>query len=276
MPILSTKDWEFFRKNGYVVVPNAVPQSYLDATIEAMFEFLGMKPDCPEDWYRDPLRTNGMVEMYHHQSMWDNRQHPLIHKIFSEIWKTEKLWVSIDRISFKPPPHQDYPDYEHKGFIHWDADTTKLPLTFGVQGVLYLTDTDEHQGGFQCIPGIHNHLTDFGINHPPDFEYIRPDLTRFTPKSISGNAGDLLIWHRALAHGSGHNTSMQPRIAQYISMSPAIGDPKYRQHRIQLWENCEPPSSPAFPGDSRGWEKRRPSATLTELGRKLIGVDYWE
>ena len=41
MSVLSDNDWAFFRKNGYVVVPNAVPQDHLDATIEATFDFLG-------------------------------------------------------------------------------------------------------------------------------------------------------------------------------------------------------------------------------------------
>ena len=277
MSILSDNDWAFFRKNGYVVVPNAVPQDHLDATIEATFDFLGMSPDRPEDWYRAPLRTNGMAEIYHHPAMWDNRQHPRMHQIFSEIWGTEQLWVSIDRISFKPPPHPDYPDYEHQGFIHWDADTSKLPLNFGVQGVLYLTDTAENQGGFQCIPGIHNQLTNFGVNHPSDYQYVPPDLKQLTPQPIPGTAGDLLIWHRALAHGSGHNTSDRPRLAQYISMRPAtLTDEEYRQQRIRLWKSRESPSSRAFPGDPRGWEKERPSARLTTLGRKLLGLDYWE
>ena len=64
MSILSDNDWAFFRKNGYVIVPNAVPQDHLDATIEATFDFLGMAPDRPEDWYRAPLRTNGLEESW--------------------------------------------------------------------------------------------------------------------------------------------------------------------------------------------------------------------
>ena len=103
MAILSDKDWTFFKQNGYVVVPNAVPQENLDAIIAGVFEFLEMDSTDREGWYREPLRTNGMAEMYHHQAMWNNRQHPRMHQIFTEIWGTEKLWVSIDRISFKPP-----------------------------------------------------------------------------------------------------------------------------------------------------------------------------
>ena len=277
MAILSNNDWNFFRKNGYIIVPKALPQKNLDAVIDAMYNFLGMTHDKPDDWYRRPLRTNGMVEMYHHQAMWDNRQHSRIHQIFTEIWETEKLWVSIDRISFKPPAHPNYPDYANEGFIHWDADTSKLPLSFGVQGVLYLTDTEENQGGFQCIPGIQHQLADFGANRPPNYKYEIPSLREFTPKAISGKAGDLLIWHRALAHGNGHNTSNKPRLAQYISMSPArMENEDYRQQRINLWKNREEPSSNAFPGDPRGWEKEHPVAQLTSLGKKLLGLDMWE
>nr|MCS5612335.1 hypothetical protein [Candidatus Poribacteria bacterium] len=75
MTILSNEDWKFFKKNGYVIVPKALPQKNLNAVIDAMYDFLGMTHDNPEGWYHEPLRTNGMVEMYHHQAMWDNRQH---------------------------------------------------------------------------------------------------------------------------------------------------------------------------------------------------------
>ena len=162
--------------------------------------------------------------------MRDNRQHPRMHQIFSESWRTEQLWASIDRISFKPPPHPDYPDYGHQGFIHWDADISKLPLNFGVQGVLCLTDTAENQGGFQYIPSIHNQLTNFGMNHPSDCQYVRPNLKQFTPQLIPGNTGAYSSDIERLAHGSGHNTSGRPRLAQYISRRPdQATDEEYRQ-----------------------------------------------
>ena len=42
-----------------------------------------MDPTDPEDWYREPLRPNGMIEMYQHQALWDNRQDPRIHAIWT-------------------------------------------------------------------------------------------------------------------------------------------------------------------------------------------------
>ena len=43
MARLSDEDWEFFKRNGYVVVPNAVPQENLDAVIDATYDFLRRK-----------------------------------------------------------------------------------------------------------------------------------------------------------------------------------------------------------------------------------------
>src|SRR5205823_4236664 len=112
-------DHAFFARNGYVVVHNAVTQADLDGVIDAIWAFLGMDRNNPEDWYHEPARTNGMVEMYQHQALWNTRQNPRIHQAFAEILGTHKLWVSIDRACFKPPRHPGHPEYDNKGFIHW-------------------------------------------------------------------------------------------------------------------------------------------------------------
>jgi hypothetical protein len=280
MPILSPANHAFFEENGYVVIPNAVPQENLDAMIDALWEFLGMDPHDPEDWYREPLRPGGMVEIYHHQALWNNRQHPRVYQIFTEIRGTGRLWVTLDRACMKPPQHPAYPEYDHKGFIHWDVDTSKLPVPFGVQGVLYLTDTDADQGGFQCVPGMHRGLEEWVKTLPPDRDPRRPYLTGRTVKPISGKAGDLLIWNSLLPHGNGHNVSNRPRLAQFISMHPAREeDEERRQQRVQCWQNrlAPTPGRSPFPGDPRRVEELHgKTAELTPLGRKLLGLDRWE
>lgn len=276
-PILSTRDHAFFEEQGYVVIPNAVPQENLDAVIDLIWEFLGMDRNNREDWYREPHRPGGMVEVYQHQALWDNRQHPRIHGAFSEILGTERLWVSMDRANMKPPQHSAHPEYDHRGFIHWDVDTSKLPQPFGVQGVLYLSDTEVDQGGFQCVPGMHRNLEEWVKTQPADRDPRKPDLHGRTVAAVPGRAGDLLIWNRLLPHGNGHNLSKRPRLAQYITMSrEQYGCPDLREDRIRRWRDRLPPPGSAFPGDPRGWEQShgRP-AELTPLGRKLLGLDPW-
>ena len=157
--VLSAADRDFWEDNGYVIVHDAVPRENLEAVIGVIWNFLEMDRNDPSTWYRDPERLNGMpelnqsgmVELYHHQTLWDNRQYPRVHAAFADIWGTEKLWVTIDRVNLNPPAR---PGWDFQGFIHWDIDTSLRPLESKVQGVLSLTDTSAGQGGFQCVPGF--------------------------------------------------------------------------------------------------------------------------
>jgi len=273
--IFSEEDHQFFEENGYVIVEEAVPPENTRAVVQAIFEFLGFDQDEPEGWYREPHRTGGMVEIYHHQSMWNNRQHPRVHQAFSEIWGTEKLWCSMDRVCLKPPRHSDHPEYDHKGFLHWDAQVTELPLTFGVQGVVALTDTAENQGGFQCVPGAHNRLAEYERENGGPLDRSWPNDSSLKGQPIPMKEGDLLIWHYGLIHGNGHNVSDRPRLSQYISMSPAKDEEEDRQSRVAQWRQKTPPNAPAFPGDPRSVEQKTPPAELTELGKKLLGLEVW-
>ena len=250
----------------------------MHATVTAIWAFLGMDSGCPDDWYRPPLAPGGMVEIYHHQALWDNRQNPRVHQAFSELFRTSRLWVSIDRANLKPPLHPAYPDYDHRGFMHWDVDTRRLhDIPFGVQGVLYLSDTTEDMGGFQCVPGMHRNLEDWIKTQPRDRNPRLPDLSGREVVPIPAKAGDLVIWDRLLPHGNGRNRSSRPRLAQYITMFPAAEDDEaYRLRRIHMWERRLPPRGKAFPGDPRRWERRfSGTAKLTPLGRKLLGQDRW-
>ena len=328
MPVLSERDWAFWEEHGYVVIPNAVPQANLDALVERIWTFLEIEEGDQESWYMykpytredhcSPISQAGMVEMYQHQTLWDNRQYPRVHQAFSEILGTAKLWVSLDRANMKPPARADKPEWGHKGMIHWDIDTAEVPLLegddiaatwrpdpsttaplsvrpeatasaahlpkagtwgasnhLGVQGVLYLTDTGDDQGGFQCIPGFHRTYYEWVKSQPPDRNPRFPDMTDLEIKVVDGKAGDLVIWHRLLAHGNGHNRSTRPRLAQYITMSPAQEqDEAQRAARILSWQECRP--MPRWQGDPRDWEHRHQTpARLTPLGRKLLGVDSW-
>ena len=99
--VLSQKDLTFWEENGFVVVQNAVPNENLEAAINAIWDFLDVDAHNPENWYKHKPRTGdrndspishaGMVEIYQHQALWNNRQHPKVHKAFSEIWRKEFL-----------------------------------------------------------------------------------------------------------------------------------------------------------------------------------------
>ena len=220
MTVLSTRDRDFWEENGYVVVPNAVPQDNLDAVIEAMQVFCGRDFSKPEEWYGIPRNPgSSLINMMRHQTLWENRQCPRIHQAFAEILGTEALIVSQDRVAMNPP---NQGDWQYSGFIHWDMDSTQRPIPLQVQGVLYLADTDANQGGFQCVPGFHRKLEEWSKTQPPDRHPKWPeDMAAFDVQPIPGEAGDLLIWHSALLHGNGANCSSRPRLSQFMLMMPA-------------------------------------------------------
>ena len=63
------------------------------------------------------LTNTGMVEVYNHQYLWDNRQFPKIHDAFTDIWGTEKLWVTIDRANLNLPIR---PGYATQSQVYWN------------------------------------------------------------------------------------------------------------------------------------------------------------
>jgi ectoine hydroxylase-related dioxygenase (phytanoyl-CoA dioxygenase family) len=283
MRVLTQQDWDFWQENGYVIIHNAVPQENLERLVKILWEFTERNPNDPESWYRTPERRNemvelnksGMVELYHHQALWDNRQHPRVYGAFVDIWGTEKLWVTIDRANMNLPVR---PGWEFEGFIHWDIDTSQEPLPFEVQGVLSLEDTPKDRGGFQCVPGFHRRIQEWIKTQPPDRDPWKPDTTGMDIQQIETKAGDLLIWNSLLPHGTSPNRSNWPRFAQYISMFPAKEhDEALRQERIKSWRERLPRVGFAFPGDPREWEVRfGKTAELSDLGKRLLGLVTWD
>ncbi len=215
-PVLSVADLAFWEKYGYVIVHDAVTPEGRAAAEGAIWEHLGASPDDPESWYRS--RTNGiMVQFFQHPAFATNRRSCRIHKAFAQLWQTVDLWVSTDRCGFNVPEREGWmfpgPD------LHWDV-SLRRPIPFGTQGILYLTDTPPEQGALTLVPGFHHRLGDWLDSLPSDAEPRRQDLHALGSVPIGGRAGDLIIWHHALPHGSRPNRGLRPRLVQYIDMYP--------------------------------------------------------
>ncbi|HLZ88250.1 MAG TPA: phytanoyl-CoA dioxygenase family protein [Puia sp.] len=282
LKVLTEADWAFWRHNGYVIVRNAVSREQVAETARFLWEFEEKDPGNPETWYTPPraemqmkeLTNTGMVEVYNHQQLWNNRQMPRVHAAFADIWGREDLWVTIDRANLNFPLR---PGFEYKGFIHWDYDPETKPQN--VQGVLALADqTDENMGGFQCLPELFRTYDSWKLTQPENRDHFKPDITGFQLEKVKLEAGDLLIFNSSQPHGIRPNlTKDKVRIAQYISMMPAEEDNEpLRQWRIRSWQDRIAPEGYAFPGDPRNWEQTRyTTAVLSPLGRKLLGLDRW-
>ncbi|WP_152658329.1 phytanoyl-CoA dioxygenase family protein [Oceanobacillus sp. CFH 90083] len=281
--VLTEKEFAFWQENGYVIVKNAVNREDLERLTKLIWEFAEKDPNDPSTWYQEPdtemkmkeLTGAGMVELYHHQLMWNNRTSEKIYHAFVDIWGTEKLWTSIDRVNLNLPKKNGK---GADGFIHWDVDTSLDPLPVNVQGVLSLVDTTIDMGGFQCVPELFRDFPEWVKTQAKDRDPYHPDLEGYEPTKIVTEAGDLLIFNSMQPHGIRANNSNSARLAQYISMFPAQeDDQELKEARIASWRDKTPPVGDAFPGDPRKWEQKyHERAILTDLGEKLLGSRSWD
>ncbi|WP_216593891.1 phytanoyl-CoA dioxygenase family protein [Thioflavicoccus mobilis] len=215
-PVLSPEEMAFWEENGYVVLRRAAPAEDARAAELAVWEFLGKDPKRPETWY--DTEHLFWTPLFRHPALDRNRASPRIHKAFAQVWGTENLLVTVDRASLNLPLHKDGIDRSGPSGLHWDASIAQ-PMSFGVQGILYLTDTPAEQGAFQCVPGFHHRMGEWLAGLPPGTA-PRTAALDLEAVPVAAGAGDLIIWRHDLPHGSSRNSGRYPRVAQYISMYP--------------------------------------------------------
>ena len=92
--------------------------------------------------------------LFHTPAMWRVRQSPRIHAAFASLWRTARLWISLDRTMLKAPSCG--PDHPGSDLLHWDFDVREETERFQLyQATLFLEDCAVDQGTFQCVPGFH-------------------------------------------------------------------------------------------------------------------------
>lgn len=158
-----------------------------------------------------------LVPIWGHQAQWDIRQWPTLHAVWSELWGTTRLFVSLDSCRFTPPwrPGQAEPLP-----LHWDHDPRAQDRRM-FQGCIALTDTDADQGGFRCAPGLHRAPMRWPTSAQIDAEGDESWLCEADPAEIihvPARAGDLIVWDSRLPHANSRNRAKRPRLVFYVQM----------------------------------------------------------
>lgn len=269
--MLSASDKAYFDEHGWLRVAGAVPRALCGAVVTVLARDLGVPLDDPERWpeHLGPMRD--LIPLWGHQALWDIRQLPRLHAIWSALWDTEALLVSLDSCRFTPPWR---PGAAEALPLHWDHDPRAARPRM-IQGVVALTDTAADQGGFRCVPSL---LREPGawparptIDADGDEEW-NADTAFREIVHVAARAGDLIVWNSLLPHGNSRNRAARPRLAFYVQMFPADGT--QGQANVESWRTgrCVP------------WWRTRPGydriepwppAQLTPLGRRLLGIETW-
>jgi hypothetical protein len=271
--MISESDKQRFFDQGYLLVEDVVPESLCAAVRSTICEYFGMTEDDPGSWPERQSHGHGIVPIHHRQALWDLRQHPAVHQTFAALHGTEALWVTTDRVSFKTRD-PGATEQEPAEAIHWDGNPTRLD-SLSIQGLVYLTDTTADQGAFCCVPKLYRHLDGYLEMHPDHAESRRPLVDPKDIEAIPGPAGSMVLWHRKMPHSSSVNLTDRPRWVQYVAMDP-VGDDEARHQRIAEFSDAMPPKW-AIVQNVPGQELPEAcgAAQLSELGRRLVGVDAW-
>lgn len=216
--VLSAEELCFWEENGYLIIREAIPKADCEATVKVICDFIDADLSRPETWYTsNPAKQGVMVQLFQHELLEQNRHSPKVRKVYEQLWNRTDLWLNTDRCGFNPPVTESH---AYKGFpLHWDV-SLKQPIPFGLQGILYLTDTAENQGAFTLVPGFHRKIEDWLSTLPESENPRNQDFYALGAKPIAAKAGDFIIWHHALPHGSSPNLAHSPRIVQYINYAP--------------------------------------------------------
>lgn len=285
LKFLSEEQYKFWEDNGYLVVPGAVPLELAARTATTIRRFVGADDDRPEEtWYKNKLDIYsdvkpdgkrpihgpcGMVQMFHHSTLWEIRQEPSIHQIFADLYGTHRLYVTTDRAHFKPPENEKHPEWSdpgdvHRG-LHWDIETSEgaWPVPFAIQGIVYLEDTSAEQGPLRVVPGFHRRLREWSATQPKDRSGRScPRSLQDEAVSVPGPAGSLLVWMSSLAHGPGRNTGKSPRVSAYVAMLPVDASRYLGSNR-----RSDMPLSMSDAGTSR-YDEADKAASLVRLSRQ--------
>lgn len=216
--VLTAEDLQFWEENGYVIVKNAISDPDCEATQQAIWEFLSMHPEQEASWYKSHDEQRGlMLTFSDHPTLNKNRQSPRIKKAYEQLYKTDRIYKTIDKVSFNPPETAHYTFLGSP--LHWDV-SLKLPIPFGLQGLLYLTDCGPEDGAFHCVPGFHNRIENWIYAQQPGSNLRETALKTLQPVPITGKTGDFIIWHQALPHCASPNHGKAPRMVQYLTYFP--------------------------------------------------------
>jgi len=217
--VLSAEELAFWTENGYLILKNVIPKEDCQATIDVICDFLKINLHDANTWYSPNTSRQGiMVQLFQHPLLQKNRQSARIRMAYEQLWQRTDIWVTTDRVGFNPPETEKWkfpgPD------LHWDC-SLYLPIPFNLQGLLYLADTAPNQGAFTLVPGFHNRISAWLSSLPEGTNPRIENLHALGSLPIAAEAGDFIIWHQALPHGSSPNTSAKPRFVQYINYQPA-------------------------------------------------------
>lgn len=220
--MLTAEQREALRRDGYLVLPGAVPRPLVERALSAINQCLGRGLDPSRlDEYRSRSFCPELQD--------DSAIKDLLAK--SGVWPAAESLLGEGRIK-RPRTGQialSFPTAGAPGRPHPHLDGMYTPtngvprgdvLSFSMLAGVMLSDvTAPLSGNLVVWPGTHVAYQDyFRRRGPKSLIEGMPDLPLGEPVAVTGRAGDAVLCHWQLAHAAGPNTSPHVRYAAYFRL----------------------------------------------------------
>jgi len=238
------EDWPaYLEANGYVVIKQVADQSCVDTARDLFWNYFqdadGVDRNDSSTWKSWRVDHRGIVtdaEVIQSAGAWYVRGLPKVKQVFSVLWNTTDLIVSMDSLLLWKPWWIESSWRPKTEGLHMDQNPFQKPNRDCVQGMVSLYDVTTVTGGLEVVPKSHLPEAHAGLKqrHPfwngrGDFCVLdRYDILSKPTKLLTAQAGDLILWDSRTLHGglvgTGEVTPETPsqiaRMSQTVCMLP--------------------------------------------------------
>lgn len=247
MPLpLSVDDLLRFARDGYIVVPDVVPEALLaaaDVEIDGLIESVpphdGNRGPGPNLWFPSVARLPRCDDVL--------RLSPAL-AIADELVAPHHLDHRFDHIQIATtiPPYDHIPGGPH---IDGHRPGPNPPESFTMLAGVFLTDQTAHQSGNLWVwPG--SHLAHSKLFHERGSTVLlqssghstllNPPLRLGPPTEVTGRRGDLLLAHFLLGHNKGGNLAAHVRRTIYYRLAVPGHPWRWEQTFLEPWTEYAP------------------------------------
>lgn len=245
MSVLSTQQRKQFKRQGFLVVRDAIDRDLCARALDTIWESVPEDRDDPDSWPGEELDSTGIEGL---------ESAAPFEEIAREVFSYAEALVGKGLLAPPGEPPLDYchhagmlvPPEDHDGMLaphisypvegldQTDRATTAQGghvdgyhgrfgpeelqyLPFTVAATVYVDEVSPCGGGFTVWPGSHEVFGDY-FESNTYLDYIEADgvheeLDLGPPFEVTGSPGTLTLWHPNLVHAAGANLSRDVRMA---------------------------------------------------------------
>jgi phytanoyl-CoA dioxygenase PhyH len=229
-----------FYRDGYVLLPNVVPQDMVDAALRAINADLGKGVDPArvttfeaQSYCPDVKPTAAITDLVMKTPVWPLAESLTAPGVLNPVEAGQialRFPKEFDEVP-SPQPHLDGMHSPHNGVPEGDIHS------FTMLAVVLLSDLDrENAGNFTVWPGTHHQYEHYFREKGPEalLEGM-PAIDLPEPTQVRGKAGDVVLAHYQLGHTAAPNASARVRYAVIFRMSHVAHEEHKLAAMTDIW-----------------------------------------